>query len=249
MVVWQKLVGLSWMLCALLGSAQAAEFSVGRADIVFPTDDWSVAELSDAGRAYGGLDPKVLASESKMFVKTSPQRGVEAVVLVQASKAGFPARYATYTRECESTKDYYAEGTTGGGMRLAHCLVVHRIYSTESLVKAMGEPWISSLQRLKGQLPQGMFEISSEYSNSNGTFLVVTAWLARALEGAPDKVDEALPKGIDASHVVWGKALSLAVRSSVNSIFGTMKFPALAFAVPSPGKGESRVAQASPQGN
>lgn len=237
------------MTGAWLGAAQAAEFNVGRATVVFPTDDWTVADLTDEGAAYGGDRQGVIATERKLFVKTAPHGGVEAVVMVRGSKGGVPAVYMTYRRECNSTDRYFAEGRTGEELRFAQCLSVHPRYTMSSLLKSLGDPGKSVLEGQKGKLPEAMYEITSNFANSNGTFVEVSVWLAPGFEGSPGTVSEALPKDVEASHVVWGRALNKAVRGSVTSVFGTLRFPALSFSPTPPGSAGNRIALSTPPGN
>ena len=46
MSLWTRCMGMVFLTVAGLGSAQAVEFDVGRATVVFATDDWSAADLA-----------------------------------------------------------------------------------------------------------------------------------------------------------------------------------------------------------
>lgn len=224
-----RCAGTVFLTFASLGAAHAAEFPVGRANVVFTTDDWQVAEIPDQGAAYGGDRKGVIASETKLFVKTAPQGDVQAVALVRASKSGVTASYMIYGRRCDSTDKVFAEGLSGDALRYASCLQVHPSYTTRSLLDHLGEPGKTILAAHEGTFPEGMHEIVSSYANSNGTFIEMSVWLAPGFGGMPGTVNAALPKGVPATHVVWGRALHNAVRGSVTSIFGNLKFPALSF--------------------
>jgi hypothetical protein len=242
MSLWTRCMGMVFLTVAGLGTAQAVEFDVGRATVVFATDDWSAADLADEGASYGGDRSGVIRSETKLFVKTAAQGRVEAVAVVRASSAGVPAAYMTYTRDCDPTREFFAEGNTGSGMRVARCLKVYGQYTTQSLLTYLGEAGRSVLAGQNGTLPESMYVISSYFWNSNGSFVSVQVWLAPGFEGLPGTVSEALPEGVQASHVIWGRALNSAVRSSVTSIFGNLAFPPLSFKATTPTSGASRVA-------
>ena len=245
MSLWTRCMGMVFLTVAGLGSAQAVEFDVGRATVVFATDDWSAADLADEGASYGGDRSGVIPSETKLFVKTAAQGSVEAVAVVRASSAGVPASYMTYTRDCDPTQEFFAEGNTGAGMRLARCLKVYPRYTTQSLLNYLGAAGRAVLEGQKGTFPESMYVISSYFWNSNGTFVSVQVWLAPGFEGQPGTVSETLPEGVQASHVIWGRALNSAVRSSVTSIFGNLAFPPLSFRATTPASGASRVAQST----
>lgn len=249
MTVWKKRMAAAWLACAWLGVVQAAEFQVGRATVVFPTDDWTVADLPDQGAPYGGDRTGVIASERKLFVKTAPNGVVEAVAMVRGSKGGVTAAYMTYRRECNTTDRYFAEGRSGDALRFAECLSVHPRYTMSSLLKSLGDAGKSMLKAHTGTLPEAMYEITANFANSNGTFIEVEVWLAPGFEGSPGTVSEALPEDVEARHVVWGRALNKAVRSSVTSIFGTLKFPAMSFSRTPSGASGQRVALSTPSGN
>jgi hypothetical protein len=250
MTVWKKLMAAALVSAAGLCTAQAAEFKVGRATVVFPTDGWTVAELPDQGSGYGGDRTGVIASETKLFVKAAPDGNIETVAVVRSSKGGLPGSiYMTYDRECSSTDVFFAEGNTGEALRIAQCLSVHPRYTMSSLLKSLGEPGKSVLEAHQGELPDAMHEITSNFANSNGTFVTVSVWLAPGFEGSPGTVSEALPKNVEASHVVWGRALNKAVRGSVTSLFGTLRFPALSFSRTPPGSAGNRIALSTPPGH
>lgn len=241
-----RCVGTVFLTFACLSAAHAAEFPVGRADVVFPTDDWHVAELPDPGAAYGGDRHGVIPSEMKLFVKTGQQGEVQAVAVVRASTSGVTASYMTYGRRCESTDKVFAEGLSGDALPYASCLQVHPSYTTRSLLDHLGEPGKTILAAYDGKFPEGMHEVTSSFANSNGTFIEMSVWLAPGFAGIPGTVSEALPERVPASHVLWGRALHSAVRGSVTSIFGTLKFPALSFRVRPPSDSAKQVAVSRP---
>ena len=222
----------SVLACTLWGSAHAAEFDVGRATVVFPTEDWRETALPDEGLAYSGHKSGALSSETKLFVKESSERGIEAVVLLRGSKGGLPGSLMTYSRQCKGDDKFFAEGTTGEKLRVAHCLRVFPRYTMSSLLESLGKDVQEAMKDAQSKLPESAYYIDSTYSNSNGSSLRAYALLAPGFKGRPGSVDVAFPKGIEASHVVWGRELNSAVRGSVTSIFGKMEFPALNFDAP-----------------
>lgn len=240
-----------WMGTALLiavcwGPAQAAEFNVGRATVVFATDDWSVVDVSDETAGYGGDLNEVIPSVTKLFFKAAAQGSLQAVAVVRASTAGVPRAYMTYSLECDSNQKSFAEGDTGSATRLARCLAVYPSSGTQSLLSFLGESRRSLLEVQKDQLPVDMYLVTSDYWSSNGTFVSVRVWLAPGFEGLPGTVSEPLPEGVLASNVVWGRALNLAVRSSVTSIFGKLEFPALTFKATAPASSANGVEENAP---
>lgn len=214
------------VVLALGGFAQAAEFDVGRATVVFSTDGWRETSLPDAGLKYKGDREGALAAERKLLIKESPQHGIEAVVLMRSNR-GITNGYMTYERRCESTDTLFAEGATGGALRVADCLRVFPLYSTASLLADMDADVQSAMKGLEGKLPKGMYAVTSEYWNTTGSALLAYVLLAPGVtsKAASDALGVVLPKGIEPSHVAWGRELNRAVRGSVNSIFGTMAFP------------------------
>jgi hypothetical protein len=230
-----KRMGMSAVLlsaCVLGSAAHAAEFEVGRATVAFSTEDWRETVLPEKGLGYAGDKTGAIASEVKMYIKESPQGRIEAVVLLQGTKGGLPGALMTYSRSCEGNKQFFAEGTTGDSLRFAHCLRVFPLYTASSLLAEMGADVQLALKDEQSKLPEGMYAITSEYSNSNGTSLRAFAMLAAGFEGIPGQLDVDLPSGIEAGHVVWGRQLNSAVRGSVTSIFGKMDFPDVSFAAP-----------------
>jgi hypothetical protein len=229
MVKRLQVLATCWMACVWVNTAHAAEFDVGRATVVFSSDGWTEAQLPDSGLKYGGEREGSLAAESKLLMKVSPQHGVEAVALLRSNRGVAGARM-TYTRRCEPAEGFYAEGTSGDALRVVQCLRVFPLYTASSLLADMGEAVQSAMKGVEDQLPEGMYAITSEYWNTTGSALHVYVLLAPSIPAPEVPLDVALPKGIKASHVVWGRELNHAVKDSVNSIFGTMKFPDAVFA-------------------
>ncbi len=243
-----RCAGTVFLTFASLGAAHAVEFPVGRANVVFTTDDWHATELPDPGAAYGGDRRGVIPSERKLFVKTGPKGDVQAVAVVRASKSGVTAAYMTYGRRCESTDKVFAEGRSGDALLYSSCLQVHPSYTTRSLLDYLGEPGKAILAAYEGKFPEGMHEVTSSFANSNGTFIEMSVWLAPGFAGMPGTVSEALPEPVPATHVVWGRALHSAVRGSVTSIFGNLNVPALVFRTRPASDSPKQVAASSPPG-
>ena len=133
----KQVFAASLLACALWNSAQAAEFDVGRATVVFSTDGWRETPLPDAGLKYTGDREGFLAAERKLLIKESPLHGIEAVFLLRSNR-GLTNGRMSYDRQCDSTDVFFAEGATGGALRVADCLRVFPLYTVSSLLADVG---------------------------------------------------------------------------------------------------------------
>lgn len=133
----KQVFAASLLACALWNSAQAAEFDVGRATVVFSTDGWRETPLPGAGLKYTGDREGFLAAERKLLIKESPRHGIEAVVLLRSNR-GLTNGRMSYDRQCDSTDVFFAEGATGGALRVADCLRVFPLYTVSSLLADVG---------------------------------------------------------------------------------------------------------------
>jgi len=207
----------------------AAEFSVGRVEVVFPTDDWREVVLPDKGRAYGGDRGGVIESETKLFIQAPSGEHPGALVLIRANAAGMRSGRMIYSTSCETSEYYFAEGDAGFQARAAHCLVVFPAYASEEVMSKLAPPVVLDwLRSSRAQLPKSMATIWSRHSVSTGTFLDVHVFLTPQAGAADDDTpDVKLPSGVLPQHVRWGRQLKEAVRSSVYSISGKLQIPSM----------------------
>jgi hypothetical protein len=220
---------MAFALAALLpwSSALAQEkYDVGRASITFSSPGWKQLKLDDQGVQYSGEIQGKLPSDTQLFVNATPDKKVLAVMRVRASKGGLSSGYFVYTPKCEDKEAAYAEGNSGFEQSYAQCLLVYPLYSTSSLLKYLSIENETKFKSFAGDVPeQGMRLLSAYYSNANGTFVVVELLLAPQFSGLRTSSDK------DDPYLLWGRELMNSVKSSVNSLFGGMKFPAMEFKI------------------
>ncbi len=217
-------------LALSLQPALAVEYSVGRVEVVFPTDDWREVVLPDKGEAYGGDHSGVIKSETKLFVRAASDEQAVALVLVRANASGMGASGTmVYSTSCQSSEYFYAEGNEGFKSRAAHCLKVLPAYASAAVMSKLAPPAVQDWLRASHfQLPPSMATILSHHSVATGTFLDVRVFVAPQA-GAPgdDTPDVKLPNGVMPQHVRWGRQLKEAVRSSVYSLSGKLRMPSM----------------------
>ena len=215
------------LLCMGLQSLSAAEFSVGRVDVIFPTDDWREVSLPDKGKAFGGDRSGVIQSETKLFIQASSAGQAGAMVLVRANASGMGTGTMIYSTSCETSEYYFAEGNAGHQARAAHCLHVFPAYATTAVMEKLAPPEVQEwLRASRMQLPDSMVTIWSSHSVATGTFLDVRVFLTPQAGAADDDVpDVSLPNGVLPQHVRWGRQLKDAVRGSVYSLSGNLRIP------------------------
>ena len=207
--------------------AMAAEFSVGRAEVFFPTDDWREVALPDQGKAFGGDFDGVIESETKLFIQVPTTERAGALVLIRSSASGMGRGTMNYSGKCEPSEYFFAEGSAGVRSRAAQCLVVYPAYTTESVMSKLAPREVQDwLRASRIQLPNTMATIQSRLAVGTGTFLDVRVFLTpQAGLAIDDTPDLKLPSGVLPQHVRWGRQLNEAVRSSVYSISGKLRIP------------------------
>jgi hypothetical protein len=218
------------LLSLSLQPASAAEFSVGRVEVVFPTDDWREVVLPDKGKAYGGDHSGVIQSETKLFIQVPSGEDPGALVLIRANAAGMRSSGTMiYSTSCETSEYFFAEGNAGFQASAAHCLLVYPAYTTESVMSKLAPSVVLDwLRSSRLQLPKSMATIWSRHSVATGTFLDVHVFLTPQAGAADDDTpDVKLPSGVLPQHVRWGRQLKEAVRSSVYSISGKLRMPSM----------------------
>jgi hypothetical protein len=215
----------------LMQGAVAADFSVGRAPVKMPGEGWRILEIADKGRGYqggGDVDGRI-QSETKVFIKESSSKSVEALVVVRGSSGGLRNGVMVYTTECSAGKNGYASGNSGTRTSYIDCLQVLRKFPSESVLQAFAPNVLPMLKADNTVLPPALTTISSHFSNSNGTFLDVLAFFAPNFAGREGKAADNSAEGVEPQSVVWGHELSDAVRGSVRSLSGTLAFPEIEF--------------------
>lgn len=226
-------------VCIALGSASllAADFSVGRVEVEFAEDGWSEIPLEDTGDAYDGDRTGFLSVQNKLYVRAAASDAERMIVLVSSNSNGFgsgPRATMSYPPTCQSDQEEYREGNTGRGRPFAQCLTVMPRYTTDSLIDVLA-PQIKPL-RAAGvfSMPRSAYAVSSRHAISTGTFVDVLVIVASPIAVADARVTDTLPKGVLPAHVVWGRRLKDAVKSSVYSLSGRLNMPPLRLIPPAP---------------
>lgn len=216
-------------------NATAADFSVGRVDIKFAEDGWKEIPLPDRAQTYGGDKDGALSVQGKLYLRDSTGGTGPILVLVSSSSTGFGGgrgAYMTYSPKCHSDEQAFREGNEGFGQRFAQCLTAWPRYSSENVFKALA-PEVLGL-RASGDVPNlpALYTVRSRHAISTGSFLDVMVFVTSPLGAEGDAVTENLPKGVPSSHVVWGRQLKDAVKSSVYSLSGRLEMPPIRMAPP-----------------
>ncbi|MBX3608377.1 MAG: hypothetical protein KF871_00660 [Hydrogenophaga sp.] len=225
--------GLALVSCPLL----AGDFSVGRVEVAFAEDGWTEIPMDDSGQAYGGDKPGSLRVQTRLYVRAASADGAQAFVLVSANSHGFNgggAAKMVYSPDCRSDKEIHREGNAGVGRPFAQCLAVMPRYTSESLVEVL-TPQVKPL-RASGVVPMSRlaYSVTSRHAISNGTFVDVRVIFASPLDVPDTQISDALPDGVPPAHVVWGRQLKDAVKSSVYSLSGRLNIPPLRMIPPAP---------------
>ncbi len=223
--------------CALFGvlTAQAAEFSVGRVDVVFAEEGWREMPLPDQSSAYGGDKDGELSVQAKLFVRVGDAEAGVVQVLVSANSQGMgggPAGHMIYTAHCASDEDNYREGNEGLRASFAQCLTVTPLYEGSGLFKELAPQLLQGLSAdALNQLPP-VYTVWSRHAISTGSFVDVRVFTTAPLRvGAAPAVD-GLPKFVPPAHVAWGRQLKDAVKSSVHSFSGRLEMPPIQLTTP-----------------
>ena len=196
--------------CALIAlqTAQAAEFSVGRVEIVFAEEGWREMPLPDQSKAYGGDRDGALSVQSKLFLREGGGEAGAVQVLVSANSQGIGggrAGYMTYTASCQSDEDNYREGNEGLRASFAQCLTVTPLYDGPSLFKELA-PQV--LERLPADAANGLppvYTVWSRHAISTGSFVDVRVFTTAPLRADAAPSAEGLPKDVPPTHVAWGR--------------------------------------------
>lgn len=229
--VVSKALACGWLALGAL-AAVAADFSVGRVEVKFAEDGWKEVPLPDSERAYGGDRDGALPVQSKLFVRGTPGRDDQALILVSATQGGLGGGYMSYSPTCESDADEYREGNSGIRRPFAQCLTVMPLYTSESVFKTLAPAVLGLLSTDAVSVQRPVYSILSRHAISTGVFLDVRVFTTLPIASTGNEVSEPLPKGVRPEHVIWGRQLKEAVKSSVYSLSGRFDVPALRLAPP-----------------
>lgn len=135
--------------------------------------------------------------------------------------------------QCAGSTGVFAEGDKPGpAARSFRCLKVVAPARSSALTD-FPEDVASVLSKLGVRLPPRMFVVSAVQYATTGAFGIVVAYLRPLASATPtDKaqdVPDALPLGVTATSVQWGRQLQEAVKDSVYSIRGKLAVPELTF--------------------
>lgn len=217
-------------LCASF-AVYAGDVSVGRTTVKQLDDSWQVKSLDDKGIEIGGSAGGKLQSETKIFMKLSPQNELQGLLVIKGTSSGLDMTnaYMSYTVRCDSSTDFYAKGNTGTGARYLECMRVFKPLSSVSVLNAIAPDALAIVQKEKVDLPTNLRTVMTNYSNGNGTFLSVIAFMAPSFAGLKGQYKEPLPEGIDPQVALWANNLQDATKDSVMSIFSKLTVPPIEF--------------------
>lgn len=213
-------------------AAHADGFSVGRVDIGFAEPGWEVMALPDRSQAYGGDRSGALAVQSAVFYPRPTATSAGALVLVSTSSTGMGggrAAHMRYSPDCQPDENIYREGNEGINLSFAQCLTVTPRYNAASVFKQLAPPLLEAGVELP--LPRWssapVYTVWSRHAISTGSFVDVRVFVWERIGGEGAAVSERLPPRVPPEHVVWGRQLRDAVKSSVYSLSGRLVMPAL----------------------
>ncbi len=226
-----------WVLVGLGAQAWAAqEVSVGRVDVKLPGEGWQVHSVEDKGNSISGEGhTHQQSAEYKVIVRRGAAQMLDAIVMVRASASGI-GRFSGLMFSniaCDGASGMYAEGDKPGvAARSFRCL---RVLAPQPRTSPSDLPdeVRELMSKLGWRLPPSMFVVSATQYGTTGSFAVVVAYLRPLATTPVDKaqsVPEALPSGVTAASVQWGRRLQEAVTDSVYSIRGKLAFPDMPFA-------------------
>lgn len=224
---------LTWG-CVALGAlaAQAEEFSVGRVEVGFAEAGWKELPLPDSATAYGGDRAGELDVQSRLYLRGGSDQEAQVLVLVSAATGGLGGGYMTYSGDCKPDEQNHREGNEGVRRSFSQCLTVTPRYSSESVFKALA-PGVVDLQRSGAvSWTRPVYTVWNYHAVSTGTFLDVRVFVMAPLAAPGSPVAQAQPDGVPPEHVVWGRRLIEAVKSSVYSLTGRLVVPAIRLTVP-----------------
>lgn len=228
-----RLAAMSACLVAACGAVAhaAQEVPVGRITLQLPGDAWRVYAMNDADNVLEGSGVTYKQrTESKIFVRGAG-RTIEAVLIVQANETG-KGRFSGVSfpdARCDGGSGIFAEGDQPGpAARSFRCL---RVLPPHDVTGAVDENIKALLVKDGWTWPPAMHVmLAAQYANT-GAFVNMTTLVSPVLLKAfPEKateVKEALPQGVSAASVQWGRLLQDAVTDSVYSIRGKLPLPEL----------------------
>ena len=233
----KKLALAGWLLAGCTAQALAGqEVTVGRVDVQLPGEGWQVHSVEDKGNPISGDGHTHQQSAAyKVMVRRGPDQVLDAIVMVRASASGI-GRFSGLMFSniaCDGASNMYAEGDKPGvTARSYRCLKVVASQPVPS-ASALPEDVREIVSTLGWRLPPTMFVVSATQYATTGSFAVVVAYLRPLATTPPDKapnIPEALPSGVTAASVQWGRQLQEAVTDAVYSIRGKLAFPDMPFA-------------------
>jgi hypothetical protein len=226
---------LALLLLVWGGTAHATEVvSVGRVDIQLPGEGWQSYAVPDKGNAMSGMgESHRQQAETRVLLRRAPDQTIDAVFIVRANASGKgPFSDIMYPdARCEGPAGVFAEGDPPGPTALSfRCLFV-------TPAGSWGDPDLF-FQKILGPLAEkgwkvapSMHMMRARQNASTGAFADVTVMIASkeipALSAASGPSAEALPAGVTAASVQWGRLLQKAVTDSVYSIRGKLPVPDL----------------------
>lgn len=229
----RKAAVCGWMLWGAVAS-HAAEFSVGRVDIRFADEGRKEVPLPDAAQAYGGDRSGALAIQEKLFVRDGGASETPVLILVRANSDGLGGGrggHMTYSVECKSDEHNYREGNEGFRASFAQCLTMTPLYDGPGVVKALA-PQLEAALKTEGTEMPPFYTVWSRHAISTGSFVDVRVFTVFPISANGAAAADALPKDVPPAHVVWGRQLKDAVKSSVYSLSGRLDMPPIRLVAP-----------------
>jgi hypothetical protein len=159
------------------------------------------------------------------------------LVLVSANSEGMGGGrggYMSYSPNCKSDERNYREGNEGFTASFLQCLTVMPMYSGASVIKVLA-PQLESVLKTEGSELPPFFTVWSRHAISTGSFLDVRVFTVFPIQADGAASAGSLPKGVPPAHVVWGRQLKDAVKSSVYSLSGRLDIPPIRLEAPPAG--------------
>ncbi|HEX5739367.1 MAG TPA: hypothetical protein VFY22_12715 [Hydrogenophaga sp.] len=231
---------LTWLLLALGGTVHATEVvSVGRVDIQLPGEGWQSYAVPDQGNSMSGMgESHRQQTETRVLLRRAPDQSIDAVFIVRANASG-KGRFSGVLfpdARCEGPAGTFTEGEPPSpAARSFRCLYVSPAGSVgdpeQFLQQMLGQQTLGPLGEEGLKLAPSMHLVLAVQHANTGAFADVKALVAPevlpALSAASGPSAEALPAGVTAASLQWGRLLQKAVTDSVYSIRGKLPVPEL----------------------
>ena len=105
------------------------------------------------------------------------------------------------------------------------------LYDGPGVVKALA-PQLEAALKTEGTEMPPFYTVWSRHAISTGSFVDVRVFTVFPISANGAAAADALPKDVPPAHVVWGRQLKDAVKSSVYSLSGRLDMPPIRLVAP-----------------